>query len=95
VSDVTGLAQVIPTHTVGASFGVAFLAAQLVSDAQIDVWNPAAEIRLPAPEHRELYDDLYQLYLSLYTQTLEISHALARLQSESHIDAPRPKESKE
>lgn len=86
VSDVTGLAQVIPTHTVGASFGVALLAAQLVSDARVEDWNPPAEIREPATTNRAAYDGLYALYLSLYTQTLEISHALARFQTESHAD---------
>ena len=84
VSDVTGLEQVIPTHTIGASFGVALLAAQLVSDARIEEWNPPLTIRTPATQHRQLYDDLYALYLSLYTQTREISHALARFQAESH-----------
>jgi len=84
VSDVTGLSQVIPTHTVGASFGVALLAAQLVSAAHIDEWNPPVEIREPSGKHRGTYDDLYALYLSLYTQTIEISHALARFHSDSH-----------
>jgi len=84
VSDVTGLAQVIPTHTVGASFGVALLAAQLVTDAHIEQWNPPQQIRDPDAENSAFYDELYALYLSLYPQTLEISHALARIQSDAH-----------
>ena len=84
VCDVTGLEQVIPTHTIGASFGVALLAAQLVSDARIEAWNPPRTIRTPSARYRGLYDDLYALYLSLYTQTREISHALARFQAGSH-----------
>jgi len=77
VSDVTGLPQVIPTVTIGASFGAAFLAASAVTEADIDQWNPPAEIRRPDPERTREYDELYELYLALYPATRTISHALA------------------
>lgn len=81
VSDVTGLAQVIPTITVGASFGAAFLAASAVTNVNIDEWNPTADVRHPEPQKRAEYDELYKLYLALYPATRDISHALAARQA--------------
>jgi Sugar (pentulose and hexulose) kinases len=81
VSDVTGLEQSIPSQTIGASLGAAFLAACAVGDADIRRWNPIAEIRRPDPALRDLYDARYALYRSLYPATAEITHALARSQS--------------
>jgi xylulokinase len=49
VSDVIGLAQVIPTVTIGASFGAAFLAAALEHDVSIEAWNPPAGTCEPDP----------------------------------------------
>ena len=80
VSDVTGLPQVIPTITIGASFGAAFLAALTVRDADIDRWNPPAEIRTPDAQATQDYDELYELYRALYPATREVSHALAARQ---------------
>lgn len=84
VSDVTGLPQVIPSTTIGASFGAAFLAALSVTDIDaetyIDEWNPPAEIRTPDAALASEYDELYELYLSLYPATRAISHALAARQ---------------
>jgi xylulokinase len=80
VSDVTGLPQVIPAQTIGASFGAAFFAASTVADVRIDDWNPQAGIRQPNPETAAAYDELYRLYRDLYPATARISHALATRQ---------------
>ena len=40
VSDITGREQEIRAQSIGASYGAAFLAAQLVASASIDAWNP-------------------------------------------------------
>lgn len=80
VSDVTGLAQVIPVKTIGASFGSAFLAAALEHDISIEEWNPPARICEPDSATRVAYDDLYGHYLALYPATQEITHALAQHQ---------------
>jgi xylulokinase len=80
VSDVTGLAQVIPSKTIGASFGAAFLAAALEHDVRIDDWNPPAGICAPEGGTKVDYDDLYARYLDLYPATREINHALAHRQ---------------
>lgn len=82
VSDVTGLTQQIPRSTVGASFGGAMLAAQLAHGIDTSGWNPSDHRCVPDPAHRERYDDLYRLYRELYPATLDITHALARLQRE-------------
>jgi len=80
VSDVTGLPQVIPSKTIGASFGAAFLAAALEHDVRIDEWNPTAGICEPDAATKVGYDDLYAHYLDLYPATREINRALAHRQ---------------
>jgi xylulokinase len=77
VSDVTGIEQVIPTLTIGASFGAAYLAAALQGEADIDAWNPPRRIVRPDPELSDFYDDRYRAYLELYPATADISHRLA------------------
>lgn len=77
VSDITGLSQVIPSKTIGASFGAAFLAAQLDGPRSIEDWNPPVGIREPDPAVRAEYDELYSLYRELYTSTTATVHALA------------------
>jgi xylulokinase len=83
VSDVTGLPQVIPTKTVGASYGAAYLAASALGPVDIGAWNPAAGSCLPRPELRPVYDELYRIYLDLYPATAPMTHALAAYQQES------------
>lgn len=78
VSDITGREQVIPSQTIGASYGGALLAAQAVADVSIEEWNPPAETRKPA-DH-PAYDDLYRAYLDLYTGTRDVAHVLAARQ---------------
>ena len=80
VSDVTGREQQIPAHTIGASFGAAFLAARAVGEADIRTWNPVAAVRVPNAVYAAVYGERYQLYRELYAQTAEAVHALARAQ---------------
>lgn len=80
VSDVIGLAQVIPTVTIGASFGAAFLAASLEHDVSMEAWNPPAGTSEPDPTTKADYDELYGHYLDLYPATRDINRALARRQ---------------
>jgi xylulokinase len=56
VSDITGRPQEIRAQSIGASYGAAFLAAQLVASASIDDWNPVTETVEPRPEAVERYD---------------------------------------
>ena len=77
VSDITGRPQEIRAQSIGASYGAAFLAAQLVGPASIDTWNPVRETVTPRPEAVEPYDELYGLYRDLYPRTADTVHALA------------------
>ncbi len=89
VSDVTGLRQVIPTVTIGASFGDAMLAgggAGLVSpDAR---WNTPAETVVPDDRARTRYDGLYRVYRSLYPATSDLAHTIAQVQEETARPTP-------
>ncbi|MFG2881907.1 FGGY-family carbohydrate kinase [Streptomyces sp. NPDC048297] len=80
VSDITGLPQELRTITVGAAYGDALLAAQLVSDARLDDWNPVRETVHPRSELADRYDELYALYRRMYRETAETVHALATSQ---------------
>lgn len=79
VSDVTGIAQVVPQLTIGASYGDAFLAgmaAGLLSRHELAHWvRPGSEVR-PDPARKAVYDSLYTDYRLLYEQTKDIVHRL-------------------
>ncbi|MGU3409709.1 FGGY-family carbohydrate kinase [Microbacterium sp. M1A1_1b] len=77
VSDVTGLPQTIPTVTVGAAYGSAFLAAALVAKVDIAAWNPPAERIEPDPVAHAAYEDGYRDYRELYEATKAVVHRLA------------------
>lgn len=89
VSDVTGLRQVIPAVTIGASYGDAMLAGDgtglVAGDAR---WNAPAETIAPDPQARARYDELYRIYRSLYPATREQAHALARVQEDAAGSSP-------
>jgi xylulokinase len=80
VSDVTGRDQEVRQHSVGASYGGAFLAAGMVADVSIDAWNPVREVVRPDPATQELYQETYGLYRRLYPATADVVHALAARQ---------------
>ncbi|MFI6938654.1 FGGY-family carbohydrate kinase [Streptomyces sp. NPDC050418] len=87
VSDVTGQTQQLPRHTIGAAYGDAFLAAVgagLAAPDDIAEWNPPETVVEPDPSRGKVYEELYGLYLRLYTETRDTAHALAARQ---HADA--------
>lgn len=81
VSDVTGLTQQVPRITIGASYGVAFLAAAAIAapgEAPVmREWNPVATTIEPNPAVASAYDELFALYLETYENTRRVVHALA------------------
>lgn len=82
VSDVTGLEQIVPKQTIGASYGDALMAA--IGAGLVDPATDWAEVDrtvVPDPAHRGVYDELYAAYTALYPATVEQMHVLARLQS--------------
>jgi xylulokinase len=80
VSDITGRPQEIRAQSIGASYGAAFLAAQLVATVSIDAWNPVRETVTPRAGAVEAYEQLYGLYRDLYPRTADTVHALAARQ---------------
>ncbi len=80
VSDITGRPQVIPSQTIGASYGAAYLAALNIAPVEIKKWNPPTVVIQPNPDTAEDYTDLYRLYRELYPATRSISHQLAERQ---------------
>jgi len=83
VSDVTGLTQVVPSVTIGASYGAAFLAAGAVASVDIGVWNAVERTVSPRRELAANYHELYSLYRELYPATASIVHVLAARQKDS------------
>ena len=83
VTDVTGREQVIPSVTIGAAYGDAYLAARALGSADIDQWNPPAGVSRPRPRARETYDQLYPLYRDLYLASRDVVHALTRFQNDA------------
>ncbi len=77
-SDISGLEQVLPRTTLGASFGDAFLAAFAVGAVErqdITKWNP--EVDRVTAEPAEVYAHQYALWRRLYEQTKDIAHGLS------------------
>lgn len=81
VSDISGRPQVIPRETIGASYGIAWLAACLRTSITAAEWNPPARVLEPRPENAEGYAELYALYRDLYSSTVPIAHRLASRQA--------------
>jgi xylulokinase len=76
-SDISGLDQVLPRTTIGASYGDAFLAALAagaVDREDIAAWNP--EVGRVTAEPAEVYARQYALWRRLYEQTRDIAHDL-------------------
>jgi xylulokinase len=88
VSDVTGLTQEVCTHTIGACYGSARLAAAAAGLDTAD-WNPVAGEVVPRDNLAGGYDELYVLYRRLYESTAEIVHALVARQRRARIPEER------
>lgn len=79
VSDITGLEQIIPELTIGASYGDAYLAglaSGLLKPDDLRRWVKTGRTITPDIGNKALYDALYADYLKLYEQTRDIVHRL-------------------
>jgi xylulokinase len=92
VSDVTGRNQEVPTYTIGASYGAAYLAASSIGSPSISEWNPVAETVQPSEQDAHGYEELYGLYRELYPATEQIAHALAARQHQPQLPGATPAE---
>lgn len=82
VSDAAGVTQEVRQHTVGASYGDAWLAAAGAGlTGAIDEWNPVVVTISPRAASAEAYDSLYRVYRELYPATRTLAHRLAELQA--------------
>ena len=80
VSDVTGIGQVVPALTIGASYGDAFLAglaAGILDREDINHWVKNASMISPNSQLYPAYDEYYSDYLELYRKTQNIIHRLS------------------
>ncbi len=81
VSDVTGLPQTVPSVTIGACYGSAFLAAGLVAGpgdgVDLGAWNPPAARIESDPEATAAYEPGYRDYRELYEATKAVVHRVA------------------
>ncbi len=85
VSDVCGVRQEVPTITIGACYGDAFLAgcaAGLLRREQIGEWVRPGRIIEPDEKLRPTYDALYADYLDLYRDSRPVVHHLAGRQGQ-------------
>ena len=83
VSDITGMPQVLPARTVGASYGDALLAGLATGIVEpstaFERWvRPAATI-VPNPAHAPTYDAMYAIFRDLYPSVKPMLHQLGRL----------------
>jgi xylulokinase len=79
VSDAAGVAQLIPTSTIGAARGdamLAGLASGLLGRADLAAWTSIARVIEPRPETRPGHDRRYEAFGELYRATRPIVHGL-------------------
>jgi len=76
VADATGVPQRLRRERIGASHGMAMLAAAEHGEAPIERWNPVVAVVEPDPSARAGYDRLSTRFRELYPATRDIVHAL-------------------
>jgi len=76
VSDICQAPQDVPALTVGAAYGDARMVA-LASGCDVSGWNPPSYRVEPRAGLRPLYDDLYEIYTSLYAPLRGAMHRLS------------------
>ena len=85
VSDVTGIPQLLPQKTIGASYGDAFLAGLAVGaienlDALDKDWVKIDRRIEPNLENKKVYDQIYSLFKALYHESKSVVHELSDMQ---------------
>lgn len=88
VSDVTGIEQIIPEQTIGASYGDAFLAGQaggLLKKADLYQWVKPKYTISPVETNHDYYQLLYREFLDLYEKTKDIVHHLGSYPQRSDV----------
>lgn len=78
LSDVTGMAQDLPTITIGASYGDARMAAD-ACEVDTSDWNPVESRVEPDPATSAVYEELYGVYRRTYPALRADMHKLAKI----------------
>ena len=86
VSDISGIPQLLPEKTIGASYGDAFLAGLavgIIKDRGVlkKDWVKISQEIQPDLNNKLAYDKIYPLFKDLYQQSKPVIHQLAELQS--------------
>ena len=79
VSDITGITQILPKDTLGASYGNAYLAglaAGVLPPQNTHPWVQVDRLVKPDASKRPLYDAMYTQYLNLYQGSKAVMHQL-------------------
>jgi len=80
VSDICQAPQKVPSVTLGAAYGDAFLAGLgagvFTSAADIGRWVRNFDVIEPNPAHAERYEEYYKTYLDLYSSTKDLMHRI-------------------
>lgn len=80
VSDIVGIEQEVPSQTIGASYGDAFLAGMALGKLTLEdlnTWVKPEKVIRPDAKENQKYSHYYEYYLALYQETREIMHNLA------------------
>ncbi len=83
-SDMGNIEQQICQHSLGASYGDAFLAALAIGNVRAESifdWNPVERTIVPCPI--AAYDEMYPLFRRLYVQTRDIAAEVSAVQMQS------------
>ena len=85
VSDISGVPQLVPEKTIGASYGDAYLAGMAIGAVDglktlAEQWVKIKKEVKPDQKLKSVYDQHYQLFRELYNQSKEVVHRLADLQ---------------
>ena len=85
VSDITGVPQMVPEQTIGASYGDAFmagLASGIIPDRSVlnGQWVRPARTYEPNPALFDMYSERYDIFRRLYESTKDDVHILAQSQ---------------
>lgn len=82
VSDISGVPQVLTEVKIGACYGDAFLAGRavgLLNAQDIHQWVKPDRLIMPNTDAKEIYDRMFEQYLTLYTSVRDVMHALSEL----------------
>jgi len=84
VSDVSGIPQLLPEKTIGASYGNAFLGGMAAGLVELEAlkrdWVKISRDVQPDLEKKKTYDRLYPVFKELYESSKETVHKLAEMQ---------------